>query len=152
MARSAGSGAQRYRVAGAFLVLWCAVLVIMTIFGVVLVVSSISGSVRSGPPPFLMVVWFGVLGWLWYVPLRFISYEVTILPDGRVQFRSVLRTWSVPGSRIRTVAPMFGGLDPYTVSVRTDAGNARILRMMDGFSEMIARFRELNPDLRTRGV
>jgi hypothetical protein len=142
--------ANKYRVNGAFAYLWAAMVVALTVFGVVLfVVALLDG---NGPPFAFMFLWVAVLAWFWFVILAFISYEVVIFENNEIEFRSFVRKLRVSPEDLLTVYPMAGGLDPYTVSIRTRKGTARVIRMMTDFSGLVATLRELKPGLAVRGV
>src|SRR5688572_3875553 len=91
----------------------------------------------------------GVLYW-WFSILYQLFYEVTLHEDGEVEFKSVLRTRRVRATDIEAIVPRWGGVDLYTMTVRTTHGKLHMIRGMSNMFDFGTRLRELNPTVDLR--
>ncbi len=143
-------GPIRYRMTGLMPWFCLPILGLITALGFPLVVVGIA---TGSPPLWFGLVWLGALGWMWFQALVGINFEVTLWPDdGRLQFRSVLRTRQAAIADLTSVAPSYGGMNPLLVTFRYRGGSVQVPRTLDGWYDLITRVRNDNPTVQLQGV
>ena len=139
--RTVASVAVRCRLTGAFPVLMAVVIIGGTIgFFVPL-------ATGARLDFWLIFYGLGVVYW-WYSVLYELFYEITLYDDETVEFRSMLRTRRVRAQDIEAIVPRWGGIDLYTMSVRTKTGKKlNMIRAMSNMFEFGTRLKQLNPTI-----
>ena len=103
---------------------WFAGLTFVTVASGVAFVSWTAGG--HGPPMFFLIVWFIVATSMWYWMLAVESIEARFWPDdGRLQFRSLLRTRELNASDVIDVDMGLRGLNQRVVIFGYRHGNRR---------------------------
>ncbi len=101
----------------------------------------------KAPPP-LLAVYFPALICLALFTILRLPHQITLAPDGAVEFRSILRIWVVRAGDIRSIKPS-SHLGFFLV--RTDSARFRILAQFDNFHDFLTRLQALNPRVELRG-
>jgi hypothetical protein len=96
--------------------------------------------------PFVYV-WFAIVVWLAFNAFFQTAREVRLSQEGTCEFRSWLRTVSVPAARIRSIRGRGN-----SITFKWDGGRMYVRQPLDGLVELINRLRELNPRIETRGL
>jgi hypothetical protein len=119
------------------------------IAGVVGIIVAALGMFGSGGPPawvFIIVLVFGLFNaYMW---LR-IPFEIKILDDATIEFRSLLRNRTVSPAEIKSVRAKRYGIG--FVDVAYGTGTIHLLSQMDGFHEFVSTIKAANPDARIEG-
>ena len=142
----------RCRVAGPLPYLWLGMVAIFTLIGVPLLVAGLIRGGQDDVPPLFAILWIAMVGWLWYIALVWIAYEVRLSATGELEFRSVLRSIRMDAADLISIRPAQRGWDPYTLLFKSRTRTARAMRQMDGLHDLIADLRAINPKLELRGV
>ena len=101
----------------------------------------------NATPAFFGFFYIGVIGWNLFWVLRF-PHEIVLHGDGTIDFKSVLRKVKMHATEIKTIKPAnatFGFL------VVTGTYTVRLLAQFDNFHEFVAKLKEYNPTIITRG-
>jgi hypothetical protein len=101
----------------------------------------------KAPPPLFAVFFLAVICLSLFSILR-LPHQITLAPDGAVEFRSILRRWVVRAGDIRSIKPS-SHLGFFLV--RTDGARIRILAQFDNFHDFLTRLQALNPRVELRG-
>ena len=135
----------RYRMPlayAAFFWSWLSALTVVTLFSGVLLASDVVGG--SGPPVLFIVAWLIVMASVWFYGLVFVSVEARLWPDdGRLQFRSLLRSKETNVSEVVEIGWALRGLNGRLVTVRYRGGVARMPNTKST-SELARRVQESN--------
>jgi hypothetical protein len=102
---------------------------------------------HKGPPPLVGVIYLGIICLSLFFALR-LPHQITLAPDGAVEFRSILRRWVVRAGEIRSIKPS-SHLGFFLV--RTDGANIRLLAQFDGFHDFLTRLQAIHPTVELRG-
>jgi hypothetical protein len=101
----------------------------------------------KSPPPLFGVFFLGIICLSLFSTLR-LPHQITLAPDGAIEFRSILRSWVVRAGEIRSIKPS-SHLGFFLV--RTDGANIRLLAQFDGFHDFLTRLQALHPLVELRG-
>ena len=121
---------------------------LMAIIGLVLVYVSISHPRGGGPPLPFAIFWIGAVGWTCFFVLR-IPHAIQVFENGRIEFISRLRRWTVSPREITYVGPVRGQLG--FLVVKSSAGRIRLLNQFDGFHRFLTELEAANPAIEFRG-
>ena|GEM_PF-467510 len=114
--------------------------------GIIAAVLGVFGA--DGPPAFAFAI--ALAGGLFnsYMWLR-VPFEIRILDDTSVQFRSLLRKTTVSPADIKSVRAKRYALG--LVDVLHGGGTVHLLNQMDGFHDFVSTIKSLNPAIKIAG-
>ncbi len=130
----------------AFYLLMLAAWVLAGVVGIV--VGAVGKLGSDGPPVWVFVIVLGIALFNAYVLLRF-PFEIRVLDDTVIEFRSVFRRITVSPMEVKSVRAK-----PYTlglVDVVHQRGTVHLLNQMDGFHDFLYTLKSLNPAVRIQG-
>ena len=127
-------------------VLVIAGMVAMSLFGLVLLVMTLSS---SGAWFLFMLMWCAALWWNWSIVLG-IPYEIRFDAPGRVSFVALRGTTSLSAAQLHSLKPYGGGVGFYLL--RHQGGKIRMIAQITGFHEAIARIKTANPSFEVVGI
>jgi hypothetical protein len=133
-----------YRLSRQILVFLYGLLAFMTLLGLVLVLNVVLRGGDRGPQSVVLVLWLGVLAWVWYAYLR-IPYAIHWPEDGTIEITSPLRRLTLAPRDIVSLKGMF--LSPGFLKLRHTGGKIILLAQMDGLHEFIIRVKAANPQV-----
>ena len=102
----------------------------------------------EGPPWELFAVATGIMLFVAYFYLR-LPFRITIRDDNQIEFRSLLKKLTLPPGQIISVKAksyMIGFID-----IKHSKGTVHLLNQMDGFHDLIATLKSLNPRVEIKG-
>jgi len=102
----------------------------------------------DGPPVIAFVVLFGIALFNSYMWLR-IPFEIKILDNTIIEFRSLLRRTTVSPTDIKSVRAKRYALG--LVDVLHEGGTVHLLSQMDGFHDFISTIKSINPAAKIKG-
>ena len=121
----------------------------MTLGGVLLLIATLFRSNSSDlPPGWFVILWLSILGWVWYAFLR-IPFEIRLLDNHSVEFRSLLRRAVVFPHEVGSIKAI-----PWSigfVNVKYARGTIHLVNQIDGFHDLVATLKSLNPAIEIRG-
>jgi hypothetical protein len=96
----------------------------------------------------MMIIWLGVLAWVWYFYLR-IPGAITWHEEGVLEFKSPLGTTRVPVADIIAIKalPLTWGF----IKVTYKDGSLRILSQITGLYELLSNIKAQNPLVEIKG-
>jgi hypothetical protein len=115
--------------------------------GFAIIVVPLLAHASKAPPPLFGVFFLAAICLSLFSILR-LPHQITLAPDGAIEFRSILRTWVVWAMDIRSIKPS-SHLGFFLV--RTDGARIRLLAQFDNFHEFLTRLQALNPRVELRG-
>ena len=115
--------------------------------GFAMIVAPLLVQTPKAPPPLFGVFFLGVICLSLFSTLR-LPHQITLAPDGAVEFRSILRRWVVRAGEIRSIKPS-SNLGFFLV--RTDGAKIRLLAQFDGFHVFLTRLQAIHPTVELRG-
>jgi hypothetical protein len=138
-----------YRIARPVLLFTYTILALMILGGAVFLALFLYTGKPEGLPGLLFAFfWTGALSWTWYAYLR-IPVEISIDETSRVHCRSLIKRHSLSVGDILSIkAPM---LSPGFVNVRHRGGMIHLMSRMDGFHDLIATLKSINPSIEVKG-
>ena len=121
---------------------------LVTLVGIILFYLSFARPAPDGPPPALAVFFLLGVAWLWSRQLR-MPRRIILHGDGHLEFVSPVRRVVLNAQDIISIKPdmhQFGFL-----IVRWGSGKLRLLNQFDGFHDLLARIKLVNPAVEIRG-
>ncbi len=116
------------------------------VVGIIVAALGMFGSDGPSAWVFVIVLAFGLFnGYMW---LR-IPFEIRILDDDTIEFRSLLRKRTVSPAEIKSVRAKRYGIG--FVDVAYGKGTVHLLSQMDGFHEFVSTIKSANPAARIEG-
>src|SRR5262245_11912472 len=127
-----------------FAYLFVAVVVLFTVVGFALVLPDAIGNSENAP---FDIFWLAVLGWFWFNILRS-PYRVTLQED-RLDIRCLARRLSIPVSAVTEVRRLEFRSG---VLLNSTQGRVWFRAYPNDMFDLLTRLRQINPDIRIRGV
>jgi hypothetical protein len=137
-----------YKLSRPILIFVYGLLGMVSLFGVIAVFLGLKGDAgRLTAQPWL-IVWLGVLAWVWYVYGR-IPVAITWRDEGVLEFKSLIRTTQVPVQEIIAIkaTPLSWGF----IKLTYHGGSLRLLTQMTGLYELIGSVKANNPRVEIAG-
>lgn len=135
-----------YRASPAPLVFFYSLLTILTLGGLAVLVLGVTRT-PVVTTAWLLLVWLGLLAWLWYIYLR-IPYKIYLRDDQSIEFRSFIRLVILSPQDIVTIQKL-----PLTfLKVKHTRGSLVLITQMTDIHELIAVIQEGNPAVQVSGV
>ncbi len=102
----------------------------------------------DGPPP--VIAWIFPIAMLypWYLVLT-TPRRITVHPDGRIEFVSLLSRSAIPASQIQSVQP--GGGQIGFLVLRHSGGRIRLLNQFTGFHQLLTELKTASPGIELEG-
>jgi hypothetical protein len=123
-------------------------MVVLSLFGVGMLVMTLTGGVRSVHLP-LILFWCAALAWNWYILLG-IPYEIRFEAPGLLSFVSLRGTTSLAVTTLHSLKPYRGGGGVYVL--HHEGGTIRVIAQITGFHEAVTRIKAINPDFEVVGI
>lgn len=123
------------------------VITLMSMAGIAMIVSAVSGY-QNGPPLPVAVLWSAIVFWNWLFVLR-IPYEIRFEPGDQISFVALTHTKKLRLTDLRSLK-LEGGGNFYVLRHRE--GKFRILIHFTGVYEVVSRIKGANPDFETVGI
>jgi hypothetical protein len=116
--------------------------------GVVAVFLGLQGGDGRFPAHPWLIVWLGILAWVWYVYAR-IPVAITWRDEGVLEFKSLVGTTQVPVQEIIAIkaTPLNWGF----IKLTYHGGSLRLLTQMTGLYELIGAIKAGNPGVEIAG-
>jgi hypothetical protein len=121
----------------------------------VIVVGGVTRSVISQPNDegtLVFVVWLVYVAVVAAYAAYAFTFEITVQPDGRIVFRSLLRTRTVPASDIVSIRPGFLDINRQYLVIRHRGGKVRLGGPFEHFYDFLTTLKRLNPSVDTDGL
>jgi hypothetical protein len=137
-----------YKLTRPVLIMIYSLLGIVSLAGVVVVFLGLKGGDGRFPVQPWLIVWFGVMAWVWYVYAR-IPVAITWRDEGVLEFKSLIRTTQVPVQEIIAIkaTPLSWGF----LKLTYNGGSLRLLTQMTGLYELIGAVKASNPRVEITG-
>lgn len=135
-----------YRASPAPLVFFYSLLTILTLGGLAVLVLGVTRT-PVVPTAWLLLVWLGILAWLWYVYLR-IPYKIYLRDDQSIEFRSFVRLVILSPQDIVTIQKLLLTF----LKVKHTRGSLVLITQMTDIRELIAFIQKGNPAVQVSGV
>jgi hypothetical protein len=137
-----------YRLARSVLVLIYTLLGFVTLIGVVVAFQSLKGGGSPFPPIPVLIIWFGVLAWVWYVYGR-IPVAITWRDDQVLEFKSLISTTLVSVQDLIAIkaTPLSWGF----IKITYNGGSLKLITQITGLYELISTIKARNPGVEVVG-
>lgn len=137
-----------YKLSRPILIFIYGLLGMVSLGGVVAVFLGLQGGGGRFPAQPWLIVWLGVLAWVWYVYAR-IPVAITWRDEGVLEFKSLMRTTQVPVQEIIAIkaTPLNWGF----IKLTYNGGSLRLLTQMTGLYELIGAVKAGNPVVEIKG-
>jgi hypothetical protein len=137
-----------YKLSRPILIFIYGLLGMVSLVGVIVVFQALKGGDSRFPLQRWLIVWLGVLAWVWYVYAR-IPVAITWRDEGVLEFKSLIRTTQVPVQEIIAIkaTPLSWGF----IKLTYNGGSLRLLTQMTGLYELIGAVKAGNPRVEIAG-
>ena len=137
-----------YKLSRSTLIFIYGLLGFVSLIGVMAVFQGFKGGVGRFPVQPLLIVWFGVLAWVWYVYAR-IPVAITWRDEGVLEFKSLIATTTVHVENLIAIkaTPLSWGF----IKITYRGGSLRLLSQITGLYELIGAVKAANPRVEITG-
>ena len=137
-----------YKLSRATLIFVYGLLGFVSLIGAIVVFQSFRGGVGRFPVQLLLILWLGVLAWVWMVYAR-IPVTITWRDEGVLEFKSLVATTQVPVEDFIAIkaTPLSWGF----IKVTYQGGSLRLLCQITGLHELIGAVKAQNPRVEIEG-
>jgi hypothetical protein len=137
-----------YRIVRSALVLIYALLGFVLFIGMIVAFQSLKGGGSPLPPMPVLIIWLGVLVWVWYVYAR-IPVAITWRDDQVLEFRSLVSTTLVPVQDLIAIkaTPWSWGF----IKITYNGGSLKLIAQITGLYELISTIKAHNPGVEIVG-
>lgn len=120
----------------------------VSLIGVIVVFQSFKGGVGLFPVQPFLIVWLGVLAWIWYVYAR-IPVTITWRDEGVLEFKGLIGTTQVRVEDLITIkaTPLYWGF----IKITYNGGSLRLLCQITGLYELLGAVKAANPRVEITG-
>jgi hypothetical protein len=137
-----------YKVSRSILIFIYGLLGFVSLIGAIVVFQSFRGGVDRFPAQPFLIIWVGVLVWIWYVYAR-IPVAITWRDEGVLEFKSLIATTAVPVEDLIAIkaTPLSWGI----IRITYQGGSLRLLCQITGLYELISAVKAANPRVEITG-
>ncbi len=137
-----------YKLSRSILIFIYGLLGFVSLIGAIVVFQSFRGGVGRFPAQPFLILWAGMLVWIWYVYAR-IPVAITWRDEGVLEFKSLIATTAVPVEDLIAIkaTPLSWGF----IRITYQGGSLRLLCQITGLYELIGAVKAANPRVEITG-
>jgi hypothetical protein len=137
-----------YKLSRSVLIFLYALLGFVSLIGVIVGFQSFKGGVGLLPVQPLVIVWLGVLAWIWYTYAR-IPVTITWRDEGVLEFKGLIGTTQVRVEDLIAIraTPLSWGF----IKITYNGGSLRLLCQITGLYELLGAVKAKNPLVEIEG-